>query len=112
MNLKDKLKGFPPIRLLTLDERPDRVEYTESQYDYWGIKDYTICSGSKYQLSTYQEWKNSVILNPFDDYETKDDHIKVLSITVSYLETIKNWLETTNEKYCLLMEDDYDLGFI
>ena len=112
MNLKNKLKGLPPIRLLTLDERPDKVEYTETQYDYWGIKNYTKCSGSKYQRSTYEEWKNTVILNPFNDYETRDGHITDISIAISYLKIIKNWLETTNDPYVLLMEDDYDLSFI
>jgi hypothetical protein len=112
MNLNNKLKGFPPIRLLTLDERPDKVEYTETQYDYWGIKNYTKCSGSKYQRSTYEEWKDAVILNPFDECKTRDGHITDLSIAISYLMIIKNWLETTDEKYVLLMEDDYDLSFI
>ena len=44
MNLTDKLKGLPDVYLLTLDERPDRQEYTETQYDHWGIKNYTKVS--------------------------------------------------------------------
>ena len=112
MDLKNKLKGLPPIILLTLDERPDRLEYTETQYDHWGIKNYTKVSGSKYQLSTYDEWKDLVILNPFDDYKRKSHHIVEISISLTYLLTIKNWLETTNENYVILMEDDYDLSFI
>jgi hypothetical protein len=112
MNLNNKLKGLPSIALLTLDERPDKREYTENQYDHWEIKDYTVVSGSKYQPSTYDDWKDLVILNPFDHYEKKKSHFVEICISISYLTTIKNWLETTNEKYLILMEDDYDLSFI
>jgi hypothetical protein len=112
MNLSNKLKGLPPIALLTLDERLDKQEYTESQYDYWGIRDYKKVSGSKYQFSTYEDWKDLVILNSFDNYKKKDRHITDMSIALSYLQIIKNWLETTNEKHLILMEDDYDLSFI
>ena len=112
MNLNNKLKGLPPICCLTLDERPDRQEYTETQYDHWGIKNYTKVSGSKYQASNYDEWKDLVILNSFDDYKRKNHHLIEISISLTYLLTIKNWLETTNDQYLILMEDDYDLSFI
>jgi hypothetical protein len=113
MDLNNKLKGLPPIYLLTLDERPDRQEYTETQYDYWGISNYTKVSGSKYQLSTYEDWKDMVILNQMDeDYKRKNHHTVEICIALSYLIIIKNWLETSNEKYMVLMEDDYDLSFI
>ena len=113
MNLKDKLKGIPPIILLTLDGNLDRQEYTETQYDYWGIKNYTKVSGSKYQLSTYEDWKDLVILNPFDEnYKRKNHHIAEISITLSHLINIKNWLENSSDPYVIIMEDDYDLSFI
>lgn len=113
MDLKNKLKGIPPIILLTLDGNLDRQEYTETQYDYWGIKNYTKVSGSKYQLSIYEDWKDLVILNPFDEnYKRKNHHIAEISITLSHLINIKNWLETTTDPYVLIMEDDYDLSFI
>jgi hypothetical protein len=113
MDLKNKLKGFPPVILLTLDGNLDRQEYTETQYDHWGIKNYTKVSGSKYQLSTYEDWKDLVILNPFDEkYKRKNHHIAEISITLSHLINIKNWLETSSDPYVIIMEDDYDLSFI
>ena len=113
MELKNKLKGLPPIILLTLDGNLDRQEYTETQYDYWGIKNYTKVSGSKYQLSTYEDWKDLVILNPFDEnYKRKNHHIAEISITLSHLINIKNWLENSSDPYVIIMEDDYDLSFI
>ena len=112
MNLKDKLKGLPPIHLMTLDERTDRQEYSETQYEHWGISNYTKISGSKYQVSTYEDWKHLVILNSFDDYRRKNHHILEISMTLWHLLTIKNWLETTADPYVLIMEDDYDLSLI
>ena len=113
MELKNKLKGLTPIILLTLDGNLDRQEYTETQYDYWGIKNYTKVSGSKYQLSTYEDWKDLVILNPFDEnYKRKNHHIAEISITISHLINIKNWLENSSDPYVIIMEDDYDLSFI
>lgn len=113
MDLKNKLKGLPPIIVLTVDERPDRQEYTENQYDYWGISNYKKVSGSKYQFSTYEDWKDLVILNPIDeDYNRKNHHIQEIAITLSHLINIKTWLETTNDPYVIIMEDDYDLSFI
>ena len=91
--MNDKLKDIPHIFLLTLDERSDRLKYTETQYDYWGIKDYTVVSGSKYQSSTYEDWKDLVILNSFDGYNR---HLTDVSIALSYLFIIKKWLETTD----------------
>jgi len=115
MNLNNKLKGLPDIHLLTLDERSDRQEYTETQYDHWGIKNYTKVSGSKYQASNYDEWKDLVILNPIVKTPSSLpvwQQLIEISISLTYLLTIKNWLETTNDQYMILMEDDYDLSFI
>ena len=115
MNLNNKLKGLPDIHLLTLDERSDRQEYTETQYDHWGIKNYTKVSGSKYQAFNYDEWKDLVILNPIVKTPSSLpvwQQLIEISISLTYLLTIKNWLETTNDQYMILMEDDYDLSFI
>ena len=113
MNLGNKLKGLPSIRLLTLDERPDRQKYTEVQYDYFEIKNYTKISGSKYQSSTYEDWKNLVVLNSLpEDLQKRERHLTEISMTLSYFLMIKDWLETTDENYLILMEDDYDLFFI
>jgi hypothetical protein len=119
MNLNHKLKGLPPICVLNLDERPDRLEYTENQYKYWGIKDYVFVSGSKFQYSTYDQWKHLVRLNYKlqTDYklETKFNlkkHITEVSTSLSHLMNIKNWLETSDDPYVIIMEDDYDLSFI
>ena len=91
MNLNNKLKGLPDIHLLTLDERSDRQEYTETQYDHWGIKNYTKVSGSKYQAFNYDEWKDLVILNPIVKTPSSLpvwQQLIEISISLTYLLTI------------------------
>jgi hypothetical protein len=112
MNLNDKLKGLPKIYYFNLDERPDRREYTEEQYEKYKIKNYVRHSTSKYQHRNFEEWKDKLILNDIQLSSRPNLHIIECSMTLSYLEFLKNWLETTNEKQILLMEDDYDLSYI
>ena len=35
-----KLDGFGPVYCLNLDGQPDRWNYMESQFKYWGVTDY------------------------------------------------------------------------
>lgn len=106
MNLNDKLKGFPTVHYFNLDSRTDRKDYMESQFDRWGIKHFKRISASKYLSSEDHNWGHLVL----------DEDIKcppsVAANTITHLETIKSWLENTNEKYMLMMEDDYDLSLI
>ena len=39
-----KLNNFGPVYYLNLDGQPERREYMESQFEYWGIEDYTRIS--------------------------------------------------------------------
>jgi hypothetical protein len=106
MNLHDKLKGLPTIYYINLDHRTDRKEYMESQFDYWGIKDYHRVSASKYLASEYNEWEH-LVLDKFLYFG-----IAAVANSITHIEMIKNWLETSNEPYMIMMEDDYDLSLI
>jgi len=107
MDLKNKLKGLPTIYYINLDNRIDRKEYMETQFEYWGIKNYCRVSGSKYLASKFDEWSHLV--------SNKKEHslcLPNLGGFITHIEMIKNWLETTDEPYMLMMEDDYDLSLI
>jgi hypothetical protein len=107
MNLKDKLKGIPDVYYVNLDNRIDRKEYMESQFDYWGIENYHRVSATKYLASEFDKWKH-IIRNE------KNYTLDLVSVAnfISNIETIKNWLETSKDEYFILMEDDYDLSLI
>lgn len=106
MDLKNKLKGLPTIYYVNLDHRNDRREYMETQFDYWGIKDYHRVSSSKYLSTEEEKWEHLVL----------DQSVAIGSAAVAnsitHIEMIKNWLETTNDEYMIMMEDDYDLSLI
>lgn len=112
MDLNNKLKGLPKIYYFNLDVRTDRKEYTESQYDHYGIKNYVRHSMSKYQYENFDEWKDKLILNNLQISSRPNLHIIECAMTLSYLDFFKNWLETSDENTLLIMEDDYDLRYI
>ena len=77
MNLRDKLNNIAPIYYLNLDDRPDKREYMESQFDYWKIKDYNRVSTSRFTVRNYHEWKNDVILKREVDYSQINKNIGI-----------------------------------
>jgi len=106
MNLQNKLKGLPTIYYINLDHRTDRREYMESQFDYWGIKDYHRVSATKYLSTEEYKWEHLVL-----DKSLSFGSAAVAN-SITHLEMIKNWLEATNDEYMIMMEDDYDLSLI
>ena len=113
MNLKNKLDGLPAIYYTNLDNRIDRKKYMESQFDYWGIKNYYRVSGTEYLASKYDEWKLVIgNLEIYEKYQFYKSNPVFVSNFVTHIKMIKNWLETTNEDYMIMMEDDYDLSLI
>jgi hypothetical protein len=83
----------------------DRKNFMESQFRYWKIN-YTRVSASKYLSSKSNEWSHLI------EGKIKNIPAYVVGTAISHFEIIKNWLETTDDPYVVLMEDDYDLNLI
>lgn len=107
--MSDKLKGIPSIYYLNLDSESDRRRYMEKQFEKWNLTNVTRFSGSNYLVDNYDDWKD--ILH-FPQMIKERYHRLMASITLSTLEIIRHWLETTDEKHLILFEDDYDLNLI
>jgi hypothetical protein len=108
IDFKNKLKNLPTIYYVNLDNRIDRREYMESQFDRWKISNYKRVSSTKYLVSEINHWRycfDGEIYN-----YGKCPHSTANAIT--HVEMIKTWLETTNDPYMIMMEDDYDLNLI
>lgn len=105
-NLKNKLSGLPTIYYTNLDHRTNRREYMETQFDYWGIKDYFRISSSKYLSSEEYKWEHLVL------DKSLSFGSPAVANSITHLEMIKTWLETTTDEYMIMMEDDYDLSLI
>ena len=105
MNLKNKLNGIPNIYYTNLDRRTDRREYMESQFERWGLN-FRRISSSKYLSSEEDKWQHLVL----DDIINLSSSAVANSIT--HIEMLKYWLDTTYEQSLVIMEDDYDLSLI
>ena len=107
--MSDKLKGIPSIYYLNLDSEVGRRAYMEKQFDRWNLTNVKRFSGSNYLVENFDEWKD--ILH-FPQMINRRVHRLTASITLSTLEMVKHWLDTTDEKHLILFEDDYDLNLI
>jgi len=107
--MSDKLKGIPSIYYLNLDSEVERRKYMERQFEKLNLNNVTRFSGSNYLVQNYEEWKD--ILH-FPKLIDEKRHQLKASITLSTLEMIRHWLQTTDEKYLILFEDDYDLNLV
>lgn len=106
LNLKNKLKGLPPIYYINLDHRTDRREYIETQFDYWGIKDYHRVSGTKFLPSNYDKWKKFIF------EEEIVECISSMSCALNHIKTIIDWYDCNISESCVIMEDDLSLDNI
>jgi hypothetical protein len=108
MKIHEKLKGIPKIYYINLEHRKDRREFIESQFYNWGITNYTRVNASRYLKDDYDAWKDILHLNQF----IVGDMRRPIAVSLSHLEILKEWLETTDEDYVILMEDDTDISTI
>jgi hypothetical protein len=107
MDLKNKLKNLPKIYYINLDERTDRKNYIESQFDELKINHWERYSASKYKAKNFEDWKSLLSYNPSTNSTVED--ITWTSQTITYLNLIEDWLTKTTDEYIIIIEDDYDL---
>lgn len=107
----EKLKGLPKVRYLNLDNRIDRKDYMEKQFEYWGI-DYERISTSDYTEKNIDEWKHLFIGHEYFEESYLKQRSNSICNSLSHIRMIQKWFHNTNEPYLLMMEDDYDLNLI
>jgi hypothetical protein len=107
MDLNNKLKNIPKIYYINLDERLDRKNYIESQFDELKINNWERYSASKYRIENLEDWQSLLSYKPNVNSSLKD--ITWTAQTITYLNLIEDWLITTTDKYAIIIEDDYNL---
>ena len=101
---KYKLKGLPPIRYINLDGQPERVQYMENQFSYWGIDNFK-------RISAYDgrdDDLSDLLKGRYPDNMTSGE----VGCVTSHLKLLKQWLEETDEPILLVMEDDCDISTV
>jgi len=109
-NLKDrnkaiyKLKGLPHIYYLNLDEQPERNQYMEDQFEYWGIENYT-------RISAYDGRDGrdlgDILKGRYPDAMSSGE----VGCVTSHLKAMVEFLKT-DAPCALMMEDDCDLDTV
>ena len=99
-----KLKGMPPIYYLNLDGQPERKQYMEDQFKYWGIENYE-------RISAYDgrdDDLSDIIKGRYPDNMSSGE----VGCTTSHLKALKHYLETSDAPCAVIMEDDVDLQIV
>ena len=99
-----KLQNIPPIYYINLDGQPDRKEYVEEHFAYWGITNYERISG----YDGRDDDLSDVIKGRYPERMTSGE----VGCTTSHLKAIKHWYDTSDEPYALIMEDDINLDIV
>ena len=99
-----KLNYLPPIYYLNLDGQPERRKYLEDHFDYWGIRpdNYTRISG----YDGRNDDLSGILKGRYPENMTSGE----VGCTTSHLKAIKQWYDTSDSPYALIMEDDIDLS--
>ena len=87
---KGRLRNFPHIYYVNLDNRRDRRVYMEDQFQQWRLE-YTRVSSSKYAESKVGEWSHKI------DGKCKNLPVYVVGNAITHLEFMKDnteWFES------------------
>ena len=98
-----KLDGFGPVYCLNLDGQPDRWNYMESQFKYWGVTDYQ-------RVSAYDGREDDLSDIIKGRYPSDMSGGEIGCIT-SHLKALKMFLDT-DAPYAIMMEDDCNLDTV
>lgn len=96
-----KLKNIGPIYYLNLDGQPERAQYMEDQFKYWGIENYERISA----FDGRDDDLSDIIKGRYPENMTSGE----IGCTTSHLKAIKHWYDTSDSPYAIIMEDDVDL---
>lgn len=98
-NLRFKFKKIPHIFYLNLDERQDKREYIEKQFQILGIKNFTRTSANRFSINTFDLWKTKILCEPSNE-------IARLSTLLNQFQVIIDWYDSNSSEYCIIAEDD------
>lgn len=96
-----KLAGLPHVYYINLDGQPERRQYVEEHFAYWGVENYTRISG----YDGREDDLSDILKGKYPDMMTSGE----VGCTTSHLKALKYFIETSDAPCALIMEDDIDL---
>ena len=98
-----KLKDIPHIYWINLDDKEDRRVRTEQMFSYWQVANTRISAydGRDDDLSGIVKGLYPTNITPGE-----------IGCTTSHLKALKHFLENSDSKYAIIMEDDCSLDLV
>jgi hypothetical protein len=99
-----KLKNFGPVYYLNLDGQPERKQYMEDQFSYWGIDNYT-------RISAYDgrdDDLSDIIKGRYPENMSSGE----VGCVTSHLKAIEYWYNNSDSPYAIIMEDDCNMDIV
>jgi len=104
----NKLLNLPHIYYINSESKPELKHYTEQNFKRLGIFNFTRVSDKNFSVLEYEQWKD--LLHHKD--KVVPEIVDEISFSILIINTIKNWLETTNDSNMIIMSDSVDFQYI
>lgn len=102
MNIEEKLKNFPNVYYVTLEESHERQKFMQDQFKKYGI------NGTPFYTKRLQD------MDPRPKYI--GDHADrigfCLGVSISHINSLKHWYENTDDEVAIFCEDDHDFSTV
>lgn len=98
-SLRFKFKKIPHIFYLNLNQRVDKKDYIEKQFELLQIENFTRVSANRFSVNDFNSWKNKIIGDPLNE-------IPRLSTLINQFQVIVDWYDSNTSEYCIIAEDD------
>ena len=99
-HIEEKLKNFPSVNFISIEESEDRRKVLYQQFEKYGITNIT-----PHIYKKYRDEEHKIIEGPLVNHNGKGP-------VTSHLKAIKEWYENTDEPYTFFCEDDLSLDTV
>ena len=100
ITIEEKLKNFPSVNFISIEESEDRRKVFYQQFEKYGITNIT-----PHIYKRYSDEDHKIIEGPLSNQSARGP-------VTSHLKAIKEWYENTNEPYTFFCEDDLSLDTV
>lgn len=100
IEVKDKLKNFPPVNFISIEESQNRRDVLYKMFNEYEIENVT-----PHIYKRYRDEDHKIIEGPLVNHISKGP-------VTSHLKAIKEWYENTDEPYTFFCEDDFSFDTV
>ena len=94
-----KLKNFPPVYYISLEESSDRRDKLEDAFSKYGIENYKSLISERFSNC------DDLVTGPLSDQMKSNTK----GASISHLKNIKDWIENDDSQIAIFFEDDISL---